>query len=76
MFKKGLSLILLLCVLFSGQALANHQGHDYYPIQNADHLLRHSADSDEIRVRTREVADNLREHHAWIKSRKPETHAL
>lgn len=68
--------MLLLGALFSGQVLANRQGHEYYKIQNADHQLRHSADSDDIRARAQEVADDLRENHHWVKSRKPETHSL
>jgi hypothetical protein len=72
MFKKGLSVVLLLCALFSGQLAANVHGHDFYQVQNADHLLRHSADSDEIRARFRDAADELREDHHSVKERKPE----
>ncbi|MFG6654764.1 DUF2554 family protein [Scandinavium sp. M-37] len=72
MFQKGLSVVLLLCALFSGQLLASGHGHEFYDVQNADHLLRHSADSDEIRARTREAADELREGHHNVKDRKPE----
>ena len=72
MFKKGLSAILLLCALFSGQLMANSHGHEFYQVQSADHLLRHSADSDDIRARSREAADELREDHHSVKERKPE----
>lgn len=72
MFRKGLSIVLLLCALFSGQVLASRHGHEFYPIQNADHLLRHSADSDDIRARAQEAADELREDHHCVKGRKPD----
>ncbi|MGU3413616.1 DUF2554 family protein [Enterobacteriaceae bacterium C34A] len=73
MFKKGLSVFLLLCSLFSGQLLANVNGHEFYQEQSADHWMRHNADSDEIRARTKDAADELREDHHTIKDRKPET---
>jgi hypothetical protein len=72
MFKKGLSVILLLCALFSGQLMASGHGHAFYQVQNADHLLRHVADSDDIRARSREAADELREDHHSVRDRKPE----
>lgn len=71
MFQKSLSIVLLLCALFSGQLLASGHGHEFYQVQNADHLLRHSADSDEIRARTQEAADELREDHHSVKDKKP-----
>lgn len=74
MFKKGLSLIMLVCALFSGQLLAEHKGHEYLKVNNVDHLLRHEADSDELRSSAEESANGLREHHLWQKSRKPDTH--
>ncbi|WP_330983482.1 MULTISPECIES: DUF2554 family protein [Enterobacterales] len=72
MFKKGLSVVLLLCALFSGQLMANHNGHEFYKVPNADHWMRHSADSDDIRARFRDDADELREDHHSVKDRKPE----
>lgn len=70
MFKKGLTLIMLVCALFSGQLMAGHKGHEYLWVRNVDHQLRHEADSDELRS----AAEGLREHHLWQKSRKPGTH--
>ncbi|MEW5559954.1 DUF2554 family protein [Enterobacter asburiae] len=72
MFRKGLSIVLLLCSLFSGQLMANANGHEFYQVENADHWMRHNADSDDIRARFRDAADELREDHHTIKERKPE----
>ncbi len=74
MFKKGLTLMMLVCALFSGQLMAGHQGHEYLWVKNVDHQLRHEADSDELRSAAEESAEGLREHHLWQKSRKPGTH--
>ena len=74
MLKKGLTVLLLASALFSGQLLATNQGHEYLQVQDADHLLRHTADSDELRMTAEESAADLREHHYWQKSRKPDTH--
>ncbi|WP_276853018.1 DUF2554 family protein [Enterobacter oligotrophicus] len=74
MLRKGLTLILLICALFSGRLMAGHKGHEYLWVQNVDHQLRHEADSDEIRNAAEESAEGLREHHHWQKSRKPDTH--
>jgi hypothetical protein len=49
MIKKGLSLVMLICALFSGQLMAGHKGHEYLWVKNVDHQLRHEADSDELR---------------------------
>ncbi|HCB1869907.1 TPA: DUF2554 family protein, partial [Citrobacter freundii] len=65
MFKKGLTVLLLASALFSGQLFATNQGHEYLQVQDADHLLRHTADSDELRVTAEESAADLREHHHW-----------
>lgn len=73
MLHRGLSIVLLACSLFSGQIMANVNGHDFWRIHNPDHLLRHDADSDDIRARSREAADALREDHHQVKSRRPET---
>ncbi|WP_336220492.1 DUF2554 family protein [Citrobacter amalonaticus] len=74
MFTKAFSVILLTCALFSGQLMAGHNGHEFLWVKNVDHQLRHEADSDELRARAEESAESLREHHHWLKSRKPETH--
>lgn len=74
MIKKGLSLVMLFCALFSGQLMAGHKGHEYVWVKNLGHQLRHEADSDELRSAAEESAEGLREHHLWQKSRKPETH--
>ena len=66
MFRKGFSLLLLISALFSGQIMAEHKGHEFVYVKNADHQLRHEAE---------ESAEGLREHHAWQKSRKPDTHS-
>ncbi|WP_438437113.1 DUF2554 family protein [Kluyvera sichuanensis] len=76
MFSKLLSVILLTCALFSGQLMAGHKGDQFLWVKNADHQLRHEADSDELRVVAEESAEGLREHHHWQKSRKPEAHNL
>ncbi|HED3878900.1 Protein of uncharacterised function (DUF2554) [Enterobacter hormaechei] len=75
MFRKGFSLLLLISALFSGQIMAEHKGHEFVYVKNADHQLRHEADSDELRCAAEESAEGLREHHAWQKSRKPDTHS-
>lgn len=59
MFKKGLTVLLLASALFSGQLFATNQGHEYLQVQDADHLLRHTADSDELRVTAEESAADL-----------------
>lgn len=74
MVKYTLNIVLLTCALFSGQLMAGHKGHEYVWVQNADHQLRHSADSDELRSVAEESAEGLREHHSWQKSRKPDTY--
>ncbi|HHA2003827.1 TPA: DUF2554 family protein [Enterobacter cloacae] len=74
MFKKGLTLMMLVCALFSGELMAGHNGHEYLWVKNVDHQLRHEADSDELRSAAEESAEGLREHHLWQKSRKPGTH--
>lgn len=74
MVKKVLSLVMLICALFSGQLMAGHKGHEYVWVKNVEHQLRHEADSDELRSAAEESAEGLREHHLWQKSRKPDTH--
>ena len=75
MFSKLLSVILLTCALFTGQLMAGHKGHQFLWVKNADHQLRHEADSDELRAVAEESAEGLRDHHHWEKSRKPEARA-
>ena len=75
MFRKEFSLLLGSSALFSGQIMAEHKGHEFVYVKNADHQLRHEADSDELRSAAEESAEGLREHHAWQKSRKPDTHS-
>jgi hypothetical protein len=74
MLKQGLSIVMLVCALFSGQVMAGHKGHEYLWVRTVDHQLRHEADSDELRAVAEESAEGLREHHSWQKSRKPETY--
>ncbi|EMM3275113.1 DUF2554 family protein, partial [Pluralibacter gergoviae] len=50
---------------------ASSNGHAFYSVQNPDHQLRHEADSDEIRGRARDAADELSEDHHQLKSRRP-----
>ena len=75
MFRKEFSLLLVISALFSGQIMAEHKGHEFVYVKNADHQLRHEADSDELRSAAEESAEGLREHHAWQKSRKPDPHS-
>ncbi|SAH41327.1 DUF2554 family protein [Enterobacter hormaechei] len=75
MFRKEFSLLLVISALFSGQIMAEHKGHEFVYVKNADHQLRHEADSDELRSAAEESAEGLREHHDWQKSRKPDTHS-
>lgn len=56
--------------------MAGHKGHQFLWVKNADHQLRHEADSDELRAVAEASAEGLREHHHWQKSRKPEAHNL
>lgn len=75
MFRKEFSLLLVISALFSGQIMAEHKGHEFVYVKNADHQLRHEADSDEVTQRGWGVCGGLREHHARQKSRKPDTHS-
>ncbi|HHZ8493269.1 TPA: DUF2554 family protein [Enterobacter mori] len=74
MFRKELSLIMLVCALFSGQLMAGNKGHEFLYVKSVEHQLRHEADSDELRTAAEESAEGLRQHHQWQKSRKPDTH--
>ncbi|AHE57982.1 DUF2554 family protein [Escherichia albertii] len=72
MFAKALSIMLLVCTLFSGQLMAGHKRHEFLWVKSVEHQLRHEADSDELRAVAEESAEGLREHFYWQKSRKPE----
>ena len=74
MFRKEFSLLLVISALFSGQIMAEHKGHEFVYVKNADHQLRHEADSDELRSAAEESAEGLREHHAWQKSQIGRAH--
>jgi len=67
--RKSLSFILILILLFSGQLFAKANGHLYYKVQNADHVLRHSGDSDDIRSKFEDSADDSRnKNHSHVQS--------
>lgn len=51
MFRKEFSLLLAISALFSGQIMAEHKGHEFVYVKNADHQLRHEADSDSYAAR-------------------------
>lgn len=57
------ALFVILCALFSGQAMAGTTGHKFFYVQNADSVLRHNADSDELRVTAFNAAEDCREGH-------------
>ena len=64
MIKKIRSLVTLLLIvvaLFSGQTMAGTLGHKFFYVQSADSLLRHNADSEEIRVTAYNSAEEFRE---------------
>lgn len=48
--------MVLICGLFSGHLLAQHQGHDYFPVQSLEQRLLHEADCDELRSRAEDTA--------------------
>lgn len=67
--RKSVAFILILISLFSGQLFAKANGHVFYKEQNADHVLRHSGDSDDIRAKAEDSADDLRnKNHSHIQS--------
>ncbi|QIX97928.1 DUF2554 family protein [Cedecea sp. FDAARGOS_727] len=71
--KHRLNTILLLIVtaLFSGQTMAEHQGHEYFVVKDVDIQLSHQADSDELRQAAEDSADDFREHHHEVTHRRP-----
>lgn len=76
MLTKVLSVMLLTSVLFSGQLMAGHKGHQFLWVKNVGHQLRHEADSDELRTVAEESAEGLRDSHNWWKAHKPDAHVL
>lgn len=77
-FSKKLAMILLLvsAALFSGQTSAQTHGHWYLVVKSADMLLRHQADIDELRQCAEDSAADFREHHYYVKERKPGIYQL
>lgn len=55
------ALLLIIFTLFSGQTMAGMPGHKFFTVQSADSLLRHNADSEEIRVTAHNSAEDFRE---------------
>lgn len=68
--RLGSILLLIGAALFSGQTAAESHGHFFLVVKNADMLLRHQADSDELRQNAEDAAADLREHHYHVKQRK------
>ncbi|ELW9545293.1 DUF2554 family protein [Klebsiella aerogenes] len=56
MWRRGIAAVVLICGLFSGHLLAQHQGHDYFPVQSLEQRLLHEADCDELRSRAEDTA--------------------
>jgi len=56
-----IALLLIASALFTGQTMAGPAGHKFFNIQSADSLLRHNADSEEIRVTAHNSAEDFRE---------------
>lgn len=59
--RPFITLLLILAALFSGQTLAGGPGHKFFYVQNADALLRHNADSEELRRASLEAAADFRD---------------
>jgi hypothetical protein len=74
--KFGTILLLIGAALFSGQTTAQTDGHLYLVVKSADMLLRHQADSDELRQAAEESAADLREQHYHVQERRPGTFQL
>ncbi|MCE0799084.1 YncJ family protein [Buttiauxella sp. S04-F03] len=68
--KLGMILLLIGTALFSGQTTAQTRGHFYLVVKSADMLLRHQADSDEIRQAAEDSAADFREQHFHVKERR------
>ncbi len=71
--KAGTILLLISAALFSGQSTAESHGHLFLVVKNADVLLRHQADSDEIRQSAEDSAADFREHQQHVTVRRPGT---
>lgn len=71
--RVGMILLLMGAALFSGQTAAESHGHLFLVVKSADMLLRHQADSDEIRQCAEESAADFREFHHHVQERKPGT---
>ncbi|WP_435930251.1 DUF2554 family protein [Dryocola sp. BD613] len=69
--RTGVIALLLSAALFSGQTMAQSHGHSFLIVKSADMLLRHQADSDEIRQSAEASAADFREHHHYVNKRKP-----
>ena len=63
---KTLLTILLACVLFSNQVMAEYKEHNFSWIG-----IIHEIDNDELRTAVEESAESLREHFYFQKSRRP-----
>ncbi|WMY76487.1 DUF2554 family protein [Buttiauxella selenatireducens] len=74
--KLGMILLLVGAALFSGQTTAQTHGHLYLVVKSADMLLRHQADSDEIRQAAEDSAADFREQHFHVNERRPGTYQL
>lgn len=71
--KLGIVLLLVSAAIFSGQTAGQINGHWFLVVKNADTLLRHQADSDELRQSAEDSAADFREHHDYVNDRKPGT---
>lgn len=71
--KLGMVVLLISAALFSGQTSAQTHGHWFLVVKSADMLLRHQADSDELRQSAEDSAAEFREHHDYVQDRKPGT---
>lgn len=71
--KLGMSLLLVSAAIFSGQTAGQLHGHWFLIVKNADTLLRHQGDSDELRQSAEDSAADFREHHDYVNDRKPGT---
>ena len=74
--KLGMILLLVGAALFSGQTTAQTHGHLYLIVKSADMLLRHQADSDELRQAAEDSAADFREFYYHVNERRPGTHQL
>jgi hypothetical protein len=76
--RKNVGMIVLLmgAALFSGQTTAQTHGHLYLVVKSADMLLRHQADSDELRQAAEDSAADFREQYHHAQERKPGTYVV